>query len=280
MPRVAKLASQADLCYNKGRNIIVLGGAGNTPSRTHLVRRYVMNTIPSTSGIYKITCTANKRIYIGSATNLRERSRQHFRFLRQNKHHNQHLQRAWNKYGEQSFTFEVLEQVLPISLTAREQYWLNKLKPFDRKGFNIAHEAGSTLGYKYAPEVIEKIRQQNIGRKQSPESIEKRRQHKKTPETLEKYRQNMLGNKHALGHSHKQSPETREKIRQGHLGKKNSPEHIEHMRQANLGKKQSAETIEKRRQTHLGSKRSPETRERMRQANRAAWQRRRSNDYG
>ncbi len=284
MPRLAKLALQADLWYYIDRNIVVPGGAVNTPGRIHLIGDVPMTTlpphadngnIPSTSGIYKITCTANKRIYIGSALNLRERRRAHFGALRRNEHINKHLQNAWNKYGPDVFTFEVLEYVLPMSLTAREQYWFNREKPFGRKGFNIAREAGSTLGYKYDIETIEKIRQKNLGRKQSPEELEKKRQaslgnkyslgHKHTPEAREHMRQAQLGRK--------QTPEAIEKIRQGHLGKKNTPEHNEKVRQANLGKPQSAETIEKRRQTHLGMKRSPEARERMRQANLARWAR-------
>jgi len=55
------------------------------------------------------------------------------------------LQAAWNKYGPDVFTFEVLEYVLPMSLTAREQYWFEKLKPFDKKGFNLDRVAGSSL---------------------------------------------------------------------------------------------------------------------------------------
>lgn len=121
------------------------------------------NDIPPASGIYKITCTANGKIYIGSSADLHDRRRKHFNMLRQNKHHSPYLQRAWNKYGEQCFTFEVLELVLPMSLTAREQYWLNKLSPFGRKGFNTTREAGSTVGYKYTPEQIEKTRRTKLG---------------------------------------------------------------------------------------------------------------------
>jgi len=239
--------------------------------------------IPTEPGIYKITCTVNGKIYLGSSINLRKRKSEHFRYLQHNKHHNSHLQRAWNKYGEDAFTFEVLELVLvPELLTAQEQYWFKKLKPFGRKGFNIARVAGSTLGTKRSPEAIENVRQALLrpevrkkisdasrGRKQSPETIEKSRQarigYKQTPEHIEKARLTRIGKKF--------SPERNKKISQAKLGKKNSPEHIEHMRQANLGKKQSAETIEKRRQAHLGSKRSPETRERMRLANLARWAR-------
>src|SRR5229473_6154293 len=114
--RVAKLASQADLCYNEATNIVVAGDAYDIPARIHSWRNVPMTTlpphaangnIPTTSGIYKITCTANKRIYIGSAVNLRKRKNEHWNAFKRNQHHNRHLQRAWDKYGEQAFTFEV-----------------------------------------------------------------------------------------------------------------------------------------------------------------------------
>ena len=227
--------------------------------------------LPVTSGIYKITCTANQKIYIGSALNLRSRHNNHWIELRLNRHCNIHLQRAWNKHGEHTFVFEVLELVLPISLTAREQYWLDKLKPFGRRGFNIAPHAGSSLGMKHTPEAREKIKQAKIGKERTPaqiEQIEKLRQsnigRKHSPKTLEKKRQAQLGKK--------LSPATKEKLRQAHVGKKfpnrkpRSPESIEKQRRNMIGKKQSPEQIENHRQTLLGRKHTPEHTEKIRQA--------------
>src|SRR5260221_5069738 len=128
--------------------------------------------IPKTSGIYKITCTVTRKIYIGSAINLRKRQHGHWGHFRRNTHYNLILQNAWNKYGESAFTFEVLELVLPMSLTAREQYWFHKLKPFGKRGYNIAPEAGSSLGRKHTPEEIEKMRQAALWTQRSPEAIE------------------------------------------------------------------------------------------------------------
>lgn len=110
--------------------------------------------IPKTSGIYKIICTANGKIYVGSAKNLRERWRKHRIMLRKGDHHSIHLQNAWNKYGELAFTFEVIELVMPWSRIDREQYWLDKLKPYNKKnGFNIAKNAEiSALGRSHTPE--------------------------------------------------------------------------------------------------------------------------------
>lgn len=288
----AKVASQAGLWYNKRENTVVPERSGNYLRReTHLTggksmdtlppHAIVGNLIPDASGIYKITCKANKRIYIGSAVNLRRRKNGHWHTLRKNKHHSLHLQRAWNKYSEQAFTFEVLELVLPISLTAREQYWLNKLKPFGRKGFNGSREAGSPLGMKRSPEAREKMRLVQLGKKMPPMSPEAKAKisqanlgRKRTPEAKAKMRQVHLGK--ILG---KHTPEHCENIRQSKLGHEVSLETREKIRQTLLGRKLSPEHIEKRRQAQLGSKRSPETRERMRQASLAARQRKRSNEH-
>jgi group I intron endonuclease len=61
-------------------------------------------------GVYKITNTVDGKVYIGStATDMDTRWTTHRSALRGGKHYNAHLQRAWNKYGESAFTFEVVE---------------------------------------------------------------------------------------------------------------------------------------------------------------------------
>lgn len=180
------------------------------------------NPIPSTSGIYRITCTISKKPYIGSAVNLRQRHTNHFSMLRCNSHHSISLQRAWNKYGEDAFTFEVLELALIPFLIEREQHWLDKLKPFGRKGYNILPAAGSRLGSTHSPE------------------------------SRAKMSQSRMGNTNRAGKM--ASPETRAKLSAAGLGKKHTPEHIEKVRQANLGKKASPEHIEKMRQGRTNTK--------------------------
>lgn len=59
--------------------------------------------------IYRITCEKDGRFYIGASTNPHNRRLEHFNHLRKNKHHNIFLQRAFNKYGEEAFVYEVLE---------------------------------------------------------------------------------------------------------------------------------------------------------------------------
>lgn len=97
-----------------------------------------MNSLPRTSGIYKIVCVPTGKVYIGSATNIYFRIHSHLSLLRNNQHSNSHLQASWNKYKECSFELKEIELVLIPFLAEREQYYIDKLKTMDRaKGFNI-----------------------------------------------------------------------------------------------------------------------------------------------
>jgi group I intron endonuclease len=61
--------------------------------------------------IYEIKNKSNDWRYIGCSKDYIERWSEHKRDLNKQKHHNIHLQRAWNKYGEDEFEFNVLLQV-------------------------------------------------------------------------------------------------------------------------------------------------------------------------
>lgn len=170
-----------------------------------------MDSIPRTSGIYKITCTTTKKIYIGSAINLYARKVWHWSALRHNRHGNTKLQRAWNKYEEASFVFEVLELVLAPFLLEREQYYFQKLRPFDRgKGYNILAVAGSAYGYKHSDDARKKMSEAGKRRvAENPMSLEQRAALSKkmkgrvfTEEWRRKIGQAQLGNKKGLGKSH------------------------------------------------------------------------------
>jgi len=63
------------------------------------------------AGIYALRCTANGKIYVGRTCNFKRRLAAHVCGLRRGSHVNLHLQRAWLLYGEESFTFDVVEAV-------------------------------------------------------------------------------------------------------------------------------------------------------------------------
>lgn len=162
-----------------------------------------MSSLPNASGVYRIVCTVTSRFYIGSAVNLRIRRKNHFNTLQLNQHKNPKLQRAFNKYGPDAFTFEVIELILfPEMLVTREQYWIDRLNPW----FNIARVAGSNLGMRYSPDSVEQSRVARTGMKRTPEQCEN------------------------IGASRRGKPST-------YLGKKASLATIEKLRQSHLGQK-------------------------------------------
>lgn len=91
------------------------------------------------SGIYMILNTYNNKCYVGSSKNFYTRKQKHFRLLLLNKHHSEHLQKAYNKYGKDKFTFIVLEECEIDKLLEREVYWISLKNSLNSKyGYNIA----------------------------------------------------------------------------------------------------------------------------------------------
>lgn len=87
------------------------------------------------SGIYKIENKVNNKVYIGSSKNINTRWGQHKNMLNNNKHHSIKLQRAWNKYGEANFIFEVIEECDIEKLLYLEQFYIDKYKSY-YEGYN------------------------------------------------------------------------------------------------------------------------------------------------
>lgn len=97
------------------------------------------------SGVYKIYCKTNKKVYIGSSIDVPRRLKQHQNALKSGRHINNHLQNAWDTYGEKNFDFCLLEEVEEEQLLLREQYWILKLRSWRREtGFNKAETARPT----------------------------------------------------------------------------------------------------------------------------------------
>lgn len=61
-------------------------------------------------GVYQIINILNNHKYIGSSYDIFKRFSIHKNSLKKNKHHSIYLQRAWDKYGEDAFKFEILEE--------------------------------------------------------------------------------------------------------------------------------------------------------------------------
>lgn len=59
--------------------------------------------------VYKIINKETEKYYVGSTINLKQRIARHFSELRSNKHHNFVLQDDYNKFGDNSFTIEIVK---------------------------------------------------------------------------------------------------------------------------------------------------------------------------
>lgn len=102
---------------------------------------YIMTT-NKVSGIYTITNRATGKLYIGESLDIYRRWHdEHIPQLRKNCHYNKELQNDFNKYGEENFSFEILEQYSgndPISTKARililESYFIMQ---FGKAGISL-----------------------------------------------------------------------------------------------------------------------------------------------
>lgn len=113
-------------------------------------------------GVYKIKNRLNNDCYIGSSFNVFERWKVHYKKLKINKHHSIILQRAFNKYKEQAFEFELIEKcnTQKDKLIQLEQKYMDNIKP----KYNICPIAGSSLGVKHSKEFGQKITLRQLGR--------------------------------------------------------------------------------------------------------------------
>ena len=126
------------------------------------------------SGVYQIYNSITGKRYIGSSINVEIRLKTHFNKLKNNKHINQHLQNAWNKY-EKFLVFEFLEECEPDECLIFEQYYLDYYKSYNREfGYNIDPDA-KYAGKRLSQETRDKIRLKVLGRRPSREAIEKTR---------------------------------------------------------------------------------------------------------
>jgi len=179
-------------------------------------------------GIYKIECLVNGKLYIGQSKNIEGRFRQHTGKLNRRKHFNSYLQRAWNKYGEGSFTFSIVEETTIIDISEREIYWIKFLRSHVREdGYNLTTGGEGTSG------VLEftKERKSMLSRINKGNSNAKGYKH--SEQALATMRQKKLGTKPRLGCS--PSSYTRQKIREFNLGKVLPLETRERMSKAKSG---------------------------------------------
>lgn len=89
-------------------------------------------------GVYKIQNLVNGKYYIGSTVDsFNKRLNHHYHALIRGNHKNEHLQNAWNKYGENSFEFIILEVCELEQVREREQYYIDQIPENLRYNINL-----------------------------------------------------------------------------------------------------------------------------------------------
>lgn len=118
--------------------------------------------IPTKPGVYLITNTVNSKCYIGQAIKLRNRLKSHISNYTNERYDNP-LYRAFNKYGLDKFTYQLLDVLEENDYKeARKQLDLLEIKYIEtydsyNKGYNQTKGGdGGILGYKFTEEQKEK----------------------------------------------------------------------------------------------------------------------------
>lgn len=100
-------------------------------------------------GIYKIINTIDQKSYIGSTVRSFKQRWSYHKYTFKRQANSRYLQNAWDKYGEENFSFEIVEVLTDKSLVLeREQYWIDLLKP----EYNLAPVAGTNIGCRHSEE--------------------------------------------------------------------------------------------------------------------------------
>jgi hypothetical protein len=110
--------------------------------RKELIRQY--KEIKIEAGVYQIRNIKNQKVFVASTPNLKTVNGKSM-MLSGGVHKNKKLQEEWNKFGEEAFLFEVLEVLkekedsyldIKGELRNLEKKWLEKLQPYDERGYN------------------------------------------------------------------------------------------------------------------------------------------------
>jgi hypothetical protein len=113
------------------------------PSKKELKRQYLQSHRPM--GVFLIRNNANDKAFVGASLNLPGIINRHKFALQHGSHASKSLQSDWNELGARAFSFEIVDELTARTnpgvdyrqeLELLEKLWLEKLQPYDEKGYN------------------------------------------------------------------------------------------------------------------------------------------------
>ena len=133
----------------------------------------IFEILSKNSGIYCIKNKINNKKYIGYASSFKDRRRIHFERLKNNGHINKKLQNAFNKYGEENFSFDILLYLPKIRwlLAMIEKFYIFIYDSY-YNGYNLT-KGGDGNSNKMSDETKTKISISSIGKVILPETRKK-----------------------------------------------------------------------------------------------------------
>jgi len=201
------------------------------------------------SGIYLIENLQNNKKYIGSSKNIEQRFRAHKSLLNRNKHSNNHLQNAWNKYSNNSFSFSIYKET--VNLLEEETSAIASFNSISN-GYNILTAFRKKGTFHHSDETKQKLREAAIKRdfghtemsESGKEALSKLRAGKtfeeffgveKANRIKEKIRIKNLSREYRKGFTVSES--TKNKMSKSHKGKRHTEETKEKCKIAKIGEK-------------------------------------------
>lgn len=127
-------------------------------------------------GIYYIKNKTNNKFYVGQSIDIETRIKRHKRTLKNGTHHNKHLQKSFNKYGENNFEYGVLyEANEDDNLDELEMKYIESTGAFEH-GYNSTKGGKGDLGMIVTDEfrmrmseLVKGEKNPNYGHKWTPE---------------------------------------------------------------------------------------------------------------
>jgi group I intron endonuclease len=125
--------------------------------------------------IYTITNKVSGKVYVGQAVDYNKRWWKHRSELRGNYHKNQHLQRSYNKHGEEAFEYAVVATVPIEELDSAETAYIAQYDSF-KNGYNGTLGGDGIRGFNHTEEAIRIMQVKSRARWEDAEFVAKQKQ--------------------------------------------------------------------------------------------------------